>query len=756
MQSNHTNVKYHNEQSLNQWLQDYQQFPAQIEQAKNELQQAQATLYTAKKECQTFLDSEYQPVVKRVHAIHAQIETFNLPFVINELQNRRPTLEQLIEQYKPQIAAINSQITPIEATIKRLEKYIRLHELNAAITQLTAKWKEFRQTAERHEAAIKSLSSEIDILQNAISSLTQQKIATPEYIQTQANAVSSDYYSSQSQASDYSSSGAHVAAQESIENPAYTLLQQNIGAAESSLQKARNRLQKERILLNKAKTNANLCVAEKEAVISKVNQYSASDQQLLHAAEYSSIEKLRRDLASTEQEKRDLQNQKEPLEINLNATIQKLKTLDEQIKQKKADLVRAYHDSRDYKDIDLEKLEDMLATDTKARDALLVEKNKKEIDVQDKQYATDNKQKNLDSLEGKFAAAQNNRFMQDFWHQPTNLIKSLNDDVQAALDLYEKTHPANQSMDVRYALTNIPTQLKYITDKKIEPSFSDYQDFTQKNDMLKGEQAKYIQLCAVLRLHLRDLEIEKEREPLAKVLKDLLEIHAIEGEYASAILRPVQSELPIISPCLITEKETQAYNKAREDLDALAQEIKNEKDKPTKNLYKTASLLLKLVEANKAKDENNFDYKYYTHVLTTAEKLARQSGNVNLQTDFLDLLHAAPENKSASKMRFRGAGLMLLGACIVIGSVIASIVASATAPLLSPIIIKVGAGSAAFGSGIFAIGAILYSLSFKKDIKRTMEDYSKAVRGPTFFNRGPSAPPVEKQEQSADLRPRFA
>jgi hypothetical protein len=280
----------------------------------------------------------------------------------------------------------------------------------------------------------------------------------------------------------------------------------------------------------------------------------------------------------------------------------------------------------------------------------------------------------------------------------------LTEDVDDFISVYEYQYPSQQSTLVRRHLILLKDTMEQI---KREIDYA-------------NARAKYEELIALV-YHVGVALQEQCREFTMLLVQRVLNKHAYDkAESLGKYNVDVSVKAIDLSENQLLQREVNAYEAAIQQYNTAYRAYQ-----PDHLIYQSAELFKEEIEKEKRSDGRDvFDYKYYTKLFTAAADMISHPQNSQKMEAFDHFLGFNTAGKSNRALRWRGVGMMLIGA-IVIGGGVALCVSTLGA--LTPVTLVV----AGMGAAVAAAGAALIFMSREKGVEKS----AVRLRSNSIFSR---------------------
>ena len=330
----------------------------------------------------------------------------------------------------------------------------------------------------------------------------------------------------------------------------------------------------------------------------------------------------------------------------------------------------------------------------------------------------------LKQLEGMRDRLNECDFLNDVVYQPALLVAQLKTLLDSAVSDYEYQHPAQQSDLLRACLFDLPRQIAWIGNQANVTSDT------------------YFQLVG-LACH-TVTRLAPEGGKFANTLAAIVDQSQIDKAEAAQLFMTLAQEdqynLADSDLSHVELTEANRYRLAVEDFEGQLGGLGESQLSDERQLYKRGLYLLKTIRAveksaDKTSDEY-FDSKFYAKVLNGASSMIRQPLNLDLQENLASIASHNISGKASPARRAAGALQMLLGAAVILASVLMGV---SIFGLFTPLTYA----GVALGGAMMAIGCAACIHARQKGVDKALQGYQQA----SFFSSSRQSVQIEESRQ---------
>ena len=308
----------------------------------------------------------------------------------------------------------------------------------------------------------------------------------------------------------------------------------------------------------------------------------------------------------------------------------------------------------------------------------------------------------IQSCQSHLLEMKKNHFLVSFTENPLSLFSSLSARIQEACQNYEHTHPYQQSIIVRQALTYIQNNLQEILERTAD------QDPQWKVSLLHGFLWDIINWLK-----------DNQELHLQQSLLSAFQEQALNEQESRAVFQAVSNVLrPGPDQETVHQNEALAYN----TLDALPDNAPKEQQ----YFYKKGRALLNTIEQevllSRKKGDNTVDLKYHTKVLVLAHLSLASPENKEHANALLALTNKDTTGQSHLAQKIKGLVVLFLGAAMIATFVALPILIS------GPLFIASSALGICAGLAILTKGQALFADGCEKGLVKQGKVFENATK----------------------------
>ena len=316
----------------------------------------------------------------------------------------------------------------------------------------------------------------------------------------------------------------------------------------------------------------------------------------------------------------------------------------------------------------------------------------------------------IQSCQSHLLEMKKNHFLVSFTENPLSLFTSLSARIQEACQNYEHTHPYQQSIIVRQALTYIQNNLQEIQERTAD------QDPQWKVSLLHGFLWDIINWLK-----------DNQELHLQQSLFSAFQEQALNEQESRAVFQAVSNVLrPGPDQETVHQNEALAYNTAIATFLHALDALPDNAPKEQQYFYKKGRALLNTIEQevllSRNKGDNTVDLKYHTKVLVLAHLSLASPENKEHANALLALTKKDTTGQSHLTQKIKGLVVLFLGAAMIATFVALPILIS------GPLFIASSALGICAGLAILTKGQALFADGCEKGLVKQGKVFENATK----------------------------
>lgn len=694
-------MKTYSQQDISNWLKKRSQITAQMEYLQQETVRIEKIYQHKDDALQTYIADHITPKQTAINQIKAKIDILSLPDQIAKLSEKIADLSHSLSEHQRQLELANNTLRPINALIdasrsrlSTLEKDLaQKDELSRRIIALEERLTLESQQLRTLELNITTTSRELSTIQMT-QQMTQNMDRAVRQLQRPSPHHSHVHGHDHGHRSTGSGFGGFVHSLVDIAQAT------QIAAKERQLADLR---EQKSILLRKT-THYQLKAAQQQRL--------EIDQRILEITSgYGDVASLRREIQLQEQERTHLAPEITILSRKIREGNQELTLQKEALVQYQAALEQARRlvlteptsANRDALDQALASIDTSLKVALSEQIRLEKEKGELTHDLSNCSIA-------LQSANSALEEMAQDHFLVSFSENPVGLCDDLIARVQETVSNYENTHPYQQPLIVRQALTHIKDKLQEI------PARWTNQDPHWRIGLLHGFLWDTISLLQA-----------NQVAHLPQNLRSAFGEAELNQQESIAVYQSVSNYLcPWPNPETVHQNEALAYSMAITTLRQMLDALPDHAPKEQRYFYKQGRTLLNTIEQEvllaRKKGDNTFDFKYYTKVLELTHLSLVSPENKENASALLALTNKDTTGQPSLVQKVKGLVALFLGAAIIAACVALPILTS------GPWFIAASASGICSGLALLAIGQNLFASGCEKGLVKQGKVFENASK----------------------------
>lgn len=718
------------EQDIRRWQSDLKDLPGKIEAKRGVIANLDEELGVEKGKRDELVTHRLNPVNNEIELLTAQINVLILPAEIQalttklagqraDLTDHQRQLEETIAQLRP----VDNEIQQTQLALELIACQARLSAVEATVAQHHAAYHSTQNPLSGLRSQSAGLGARIQAIKTELSGLQQPPIMPPPN-----TSGSSSYSSSQSQshaASGYSSSNQAQGGYSSSQGSGYSssnsnaithlkaelaLKQNEKNALDSNIASIVRQAERQRRSLRRAEQDRDALLRQVQSISFSLGTFSSFTSSYALQSRLSELERTRSPLVA----------RKNQLDADVNTKKHQVRHTHSQLTDKENLLTLSERTAKNSTSKPLPALQQALGGQEDIQSKLLSEKAIYDRKIRQLTNKKRERKAELSNMTHRQTEVTSDKYLFTLTNKPDELYNQLVQRINEQIALYDKEHPANQSLAVRQALQDLHRQLLAIANGTTMP--------TTRFDTINCDRQRYYRLAGLMwKLRERTSSIDENYSFLCALDKMTGEKFVCEQEAKKeydtlyATFEPTQMD---ITPDELLDEERTAYTSAANALKATLEPQPYYIEPEVKAVYWAARTVLKHCNAEVAsatkKDNVAFDLKYHTAIIKKVTEVTQHPGDKRLVTECKDLCNHSTHGKSSLGKKIAGAMLTFLGAAAVAAGLYLSITSLGFAAPLSIGLLAGGGTLMASGIGLFCHGRI-------KGDERNLQAFNKAA-----------------------------